>query len=579
MDAVMELEIGPGPEPGSYVVRVLRSVGAGEPTETISLDVSDLLDRRPHLETSVLASSVAARRVMPETEAVLHDIGQRLFESAFSGSVAGAYRTSLAVASERGSGVQIALRLMAPGLAALPWEAMYDAETQTYVCRKEPLVRRVPAPHASTTPKLASPLRVLAMVASPRGLPAIDVEAERERLEDALGPQLDSGRVELHWLDEVSWEGLHGLLLQQEWHVLHFIGHGTYDLDTDEGVLAFVGQDGRADYVTASSLADLLDEAEPTPRLVVLNSCQSGAGGTTDLFSGTAAALAHSGIRAVAAMQFSISDVAALAFARGFYTALSFGRGVDEAMRSGRIGILGITRGTLEWVTPVLYLRGDATRLFDVVPAAVSGRAPSERGSPAASAGQNARAASAVGNEAAAPEALEALEAESPPRRSRRKLWVAVGIAAAVLATGGVVAALALRPTGGDGDGGSGGGSASTGEFAIPLGGEWVDTGLYCYLGDEFVIEVTGRGWLDDTPESEIGPDGLMAGQSPEARVLSDANTGSVIGRLDTTPEVFSVGRGTTYICPAQGALQLGINDTDLEDNSGEFGASVTLNQ
>ena len=71
------------------------------------------------------------------------------------------------------------------------------------------------------------------------------------------------------------------------------------------------------------ALADLLDEAEPTPRLVVLNSCQSGAGGTTDLFSGTAAALAHSGIRAVAAMQFSISDAAALAFARGFYTALA----------------------------------------------------------------------------------------------------------------------------------------------------------------------------------------------------------------------------------------------------------------
>ena len=147
-------------------------------------------------------------------------------------------------------------------------------------------------------------------------------------------------------------------LLEREWHVLHFIGHGTYDTDTDEGVLAFVGRDGRADYVTASALADLLDEAEPTPRLVVLNSCQSGAGGTTDLFSGTAAALAHSGIRAVAAMQFSISDTAALAFARGFYTALAHGRGIDEAVRSGRIGILGLGRGTLEWVTPVLYLRG-----------------------------------------------------------------------------------------------------------------------------------------------------------------------------------------------------------------------------
>ena len=90
---------------------------------------------------------------------------------------------------------------------------------------------------------------------------------------------------------------------------------------------------------------------------------------------------------------------------------------------------------------------------------------------------------------------------------------------------------------------------------------------------------MSGRGWLDETPESEIGPDGLTNGERPEDRVLGGREHGSVIGRLDTTPEMFSVGTGTTYACPAQGSLELGINDTDLEDNSGEFGAFVTLNQ
>ena len=171
------------------------------------------------------------------------------------------------------------------------------------------------------------------------------------------------------------------------------------------------------------------------------------------------------------------------------------------------------------------------------------------------------------------------------PTASRRCVaragrWLVVGIVAAALAVGGVIAAFALRPTDGGGGGGSDdGGSASTAELAVPLDTDWVDTGLYCYLGDEFVIEVTGRGWLDDTPESQIGPDGLTDGERPEDRVLAEANTGSVIGRLDTTPEIFSVGQGTTYACPAQGNLELGINDTDLDDNSGEFGASVTLNQ
>ena len=381
MNTVLELEIGPGPDSGSYVVHVLRSVGGGEPSQTITLDLDELVGRRPLLEATVLSSSVSARRVMSDTEAAVQDVGRRLFESTFSGAIGTAYRTSAAVASERGRGVQIALRLTAPGLAALPWETLFDAETGVYLCRKEPLVRHVPAPHSPAALAIEPPMRVLGMISSPRGLPTLDVVGERERLEEAMRPHLDSGRVELEWLDEVTWNGVHSLLLEREWHVLHFVGHGTYDIDTDEGVLAFVGRDGRADYVTASSLADLLHEAEPTPRLVVLNSCQSGAGGTTDLFSGTAAALAHSGIRAVAAMQFSISDDAAIEFARGFYTALAHGRGIDDAVRSGRIGILGMGRGTLEWVTPVLYLRGEDTKLFDVAPLRTdSGRIRAETG-------------------------------------------------------------------------------------------------------------------------------------------------------------------------------------------------------
>ena len=113
----------------------------------------------------------------------------------------------------------------------------------------------------------------------------------------------------------------------------------------------------------ASRLTDLLGEARPPLRLVVLNSCSSGQSGSQDLFSGTAAVLAHNGINGVAAMQYGITDTAAIAFARGFYTALAHGLTVDEAARSGRVEILGLGR-TLEWVTPVLYVRGDATRPF-----------------------------------------------------------------------------------------------------------------------------------------------------------------------------------------------------------------------
>jgi CHAT domain len=359
----IELEVGVGSGPGDYVVRVVHAAAGGEPITNLRIDVNDLLSKRDQLEATVLASAVAARRTIPLAEQPIRQVGRQLFEAMFAGSVYGTYRASLGVAQQRGHRLRVVLRLTAPELAALPWEMLFDPETETYLCRQEPLVRHVPAPYTPDPLVVRPPLRILGLVASPRGLPLLDVDAEKQHLAEALAEPVAAGLVKLVWVPEASWEGIHSQLLGGEWHILHFVGHGDYDIRTDEGLIALVGGDGRADQVEAGRLATLLGDAEPTPRLVVLNSCSSGETGVQDLFSGTAAALVRSGISAVAAMQFAISDTAAIAFARGFYTAIAHGRRVDEAARSGRISILGTPR-TLEWVTPVLYVRGEATRLF-----------------------------------------------------------------------------------------------------------------------------------------------------------------------------------------------------------------------
>jgi hypothetical protein len=55
-------------------------------------------------------------------------------------------------------------------------------------------------------------------------------------------------------------------LLDGQWHVLHFIGYGDFDPAQDEGVLALVREDGRADLVAAHRLVDLLRQVRPMPR-------------------------------------------------------------------------------------------------------------------------------------------------------------------------------------------------------------------------------------------------------------------------------------------------------------------------
>ncbi len=352
---------------GDSRYHVSLTSAAGEATGLMELDPWPLLDSRAAVENSVLASAVAARRVAPEEEP-LSALGRQLFDALFaSPAVLGQYRAGAALADDRADSLRVALRLDAPELAVLPWEALYDPELAGFVARRSLIVRRIPVQKVVRPLRVRPPLRVLAVAASPRGLAPLDVESERRRLEEALAEPTARGLVSVEWVHSATWHELQDKMLSGVWHLLHFVGHGDYDAERDEGVLALTGDDGRANLVPAESFLDLLSEATPTPRLVVLNSCAGATGGAEDLFTGTAATLVRGGIPAVAAMQFSISDRAALTFCRGFYTALSYGHGVDAALRSGRRAIAGVFPRSLEWITPVLYLRGSQTQLFELL--------------------------------------------------------------------------------------------------------------------------------------------------------------------------------------------------------------------
>jgi hypothetical protein len=348
---VIEVAIGPVNGSNTYKVDVLRS-RAGEATVHVAMDADMLLASRTQLQQAVLASAVPSRAVLPETERPLREVGALLFSALLgSGEVAGRYRASAALATDQGEGLRVVLRINSPLLAGLPWEAMYDDTVGAYVCRREQLVRHVPVASVVAPLTVQLPLQILGVASSPRGFMVLDVEREKEHLARALSGLCNDGRVTVHWALKATWAELQDLLLRHEWHVVHFIGHGDYDHARDEGVLALVGEDGRPDLVEASRLVDLLRQARPMPRLVILNSCSGAVIGTQDLFSGTAAALVRGGVSAVAAMQYEISDSAAIAFTRGFYTAIAHGRGVDDATSSGRVAILGTSPRTLEWVT------------------------------------------------------------------------------------------------------------------------------------------------------------------------------------------------------------------------------------
>jgi len=361
-----ELEITPGATRGAYAVAVNSPAGAS--AGTVRLDVAALLGRRRELAASVLASAVTTRAGLSGLERPVREVGRALFEGVFAGRVYGRYTASVQEAARRGEPLRVVLRLRAPELAGLPWETLFDPEAGEYLCQREPVVRYVETAQPATPLAVDPPLRILGLVAAPRDLPRLDVAEERRRLADAVADLHQRRRVELVWAPAGSWPVLQERLMAGPWHVLHFVGHGGTD-PAGSGVLALEDEaTGNAALVSAGRFARLLHACRPVPRLVVLNSCQSGEAAADDLLSSTAATLVHSGISAAVAMQFAVTDPAALAFARGFYQALARNHPVDEAVRLGRIAIDGTGEQTLEWVTPVLYLRTADTRLFTLIP-------------------------------------------------------------------------------------------------------------------------------------------------------------------------------------------------------------------
>ena len=228
-----------------------------------------------------------------------------------------------------------------------------------------PLVRYLDVLEPRRPFTVVPPLRILGMVARPDDLDSLNIDHEQRRLREALAGLERSGRVQLHWVVGQTWWDLQAALDQEHWHILHFIGHGGFDPGSGEGLLALAGEDGRTHRLGVNDLALLLAEHRSL-RLAVLNSCDSARGSAADVFSSTAAVLMRRGIPAVVAMQYEISDEAAITFARGFYTAIAAQHPVEQAVTRARRAVKLARRNTLEWATPVLYLRSPTGAIFNL---------------------------------------------------------------------------------------------------------------------------------------------------------------------------------------------------------------------
>jgi hypothetical protein len=375
----LDFELSLWDEAGRYYAKVTDSPAGQSPRVALNtLVAAETL--RLKIENALLRSTARIRGPLSPQEKILRDFGKSFYDIIFRQAepIKRQYERSLAaVDAQRANGVsglRVKLRIDAPELAQLPWEYLYDTIEEEWLGLqyRSPIVRFLDVGKPMQDLAVSGRLNVLGMIADPRGdWPPLDTKTERERIDAALKPLCDQGKVNFCWVPGQSAEALVDMMSKGPWHVFHFIGHGgiwpaaeieeAQDEAQPEGFIVLLDEQGQPQEIAASDLREHLHGPYGMPRLVVLNCCE-GARELGSSFSSPACALVKSGVPAVVAMQFPISDEAAVKFAEAFYNCLVANSPIEAALTHARKKVQ--LKSRIEWGIPVLYTRSPTGRLF-----------------------------------------------------------------------------------------------------------------------------------------------------------------------------------------------------------------------
>ncbi|HVE58904.1 MAG TPA: CHAT domain-containing protein, partial [Pyrinomonadaceae bacterium] len=320
----------------------------------------------------------------PLPEAAAKEYGDKLREALFKPRIAELWG---AATRECKKNAETALRIRldltgAPELAVLPWEYMRATDGSNFVGLDEDttLVRYLRGSGAGRPLRVLPPLRVLVVASSPNDLPPLDASLETDQIKQAFA-KLAIENVQIDILEKATYTGLKAALEEARknetpFHIFHFIGHGAFDEEKNEGFLLFEDDNGKSAAIGHEALGRLLQPYRTDLRLAVLNACEGARLSVSDSYSSVAAKLMQvAEIPAVIAMQFAVTDAAAIIFATVFYSQIAAGESLERAIDVARLAVdtednytrlNKAMRAEKEWATPVFYLRAKSGFLFEV---------------------------------------------------------------------------------------------------------------------------------------------------------------------------------------------------------------------
>ena len=289
---------------------------------------------------------------------LLKALGDKLYQALFPKEIDKRFHATIAGAQANNNSVRLRLIFESPELAALPWEFLYERETNIFLANNTETVlsRYIDVPLLKRDIKVANlPLKILLVISTPNDLNTLDVNGEEQIIREALEKQIKARHIELDVLKEATIRNINQKLREKSYDVFHFIGHGVFK--DNKGKIILVDRTGRAKYMDDESFANFF-LGNRNVGLVVLNSCQGATISSNQAFVGTAPNLVRRGVPAVVAMQYSILDTTATLFSDEFYRTLALGYPIDTAIQTTRNAMsqeIGLDKR--DFATPTLYMR------------------------------------------------------------------------------------------------------------------------------------------------------------------------------------------------------------------------------
>lgn len=183
-------------------------------------------------------------------------------------------------------------------------------------------------------------LTVLAIFANPIGSSPLRLENEDRVMRESIKLSIFRENINLDILHAARVDDFARALLEKDYVIVHFSGHGT-----GKG-LAFENESQQVQVVPKDALSETLSAYTPPIECVILNAC----------YSDVHAESLSMGVPYTIVMSGPISDEGATEFTRGFYDAIGAGKNIEFAYKEGcrRIKLKNLPDGSMPVLVPKL---------------------------------------------------------------------------------------------------------------------------------------------------------------------------------------------------------------------------------